>query len=544
MVLDPVSKTFEFLTTTGNVHAVDVLIYALDAADEAVRERAGVALLRRAATRGQTEVIRRYDRLPERVRGMLREQQPGRLTGALRHALCYGDEQLRGFGRKLLLDAEYYDQAPLLLEMIESDHLEQSEFGASLLRELVGRLYEHLHGDKEARKGNGDEKDGSKAGRSAAKMGRAVLAHLENAIAKYEKLKRPAPIVEAALSLGCIEHESARKILNQSALGCRELAGNLLMTSRDPGVMRLVLDLMARSYPPLRVFAVLQERSDIEFITHILKSYPRNPGETLVKNIRQVESVAWLRDQETLDAIPQELHESLVSFVSSTGIPHAAKTALHQWIIRNGSSEGRLASAEALSVLDDRAVKTALYENLESPDEVAQAWATSQLRSRGIPEALRLLIERLDSPHEAVRAAAREELHSFNLELMLGLFDQVDASLAHRAGELVRKIDHDYVERLKAELSGPIARKRMHAARGAVALGMADDVADAIIALAEDEDALVRRTIAEILPEMKHDGILAVLDRLRDDPNSRVREGAEEAIERIAGSRSSMAESA
>jgi hypothetical protein len=311
------------------------------------------------------------------------------------------------------------------------------------------------------------------------------------------------------------------------------LAANLLMTSRVPGVMQSVLDFMARSYPPLRVFQVLQERSDLKFILSLLQSFPRNPGETLIKNIRQVESVAWLKDLEVLDTIPQELHEALVAFVSSTGIPHAMKTAVHQWIIRNGSSEGRLASAEALTVLDDRAVKTALYDSLESKDEVAQAWATGQLRSRGIPEALRLLIERLDSPHDSVRAVARDELQSFNLELMLGLFDQIDSTLARRAGLLVRKIDTDYVRKLNGELTGPIARKRMHAARGAVALGMQDEVADAILSLADDEDPLVRRTIVELLPEIKSPDIPSILDRLRDDPNARVREGVDAAIARL-----------
>jgi len=534
---EPLAKTFDFLTTTGNVNAVDVLIYALSSPDEPIRERAGIALLRRAATRGQIEVIKRFDGLPARVRSMLLEQQPGRLTAALRHCLLYGDDALRNSARDLVLEGEYYDQVPSLLEMIESGQEHLYELGRMLLGELTDRLFEHVHGGKEARRAAAEGEPARKPLKNAAKVGMGVLAALEGALQRFGRLKHPDEVVEAALVLGAVDHESARKLLTQAATECRELAGRLLMSSRRPGVMQLVLDLMSRNYPPPRAFQVLQERTDPEFIAHLLGRFPKNLGETSLKNFRQVESVAWLKPGSAiLPAIPPGLHDPLVSFVAAIGIPHQEKTIVYQWVIHNGSTEGRLAAAEVLTVLDDRAVKKALYSSLQSNDEDAQVWATSQLRARGVPEALRLLIERLDSPHESVRNVAREELHSFNLDLMLNLYEHLDPGLCLRAGQLVRKIDTECIPKLRQEFTSPIARRRMRAARASLALGLDHDVLAELLELARDDDSLVRRTAAEVLAAIEAPQALQALNELKDDQNPRVREEAAKGLaERLAG---------
>jgi len=299
-------------------------------------------------------------------------------------------------------------------------------------------------------------------------------------------------------------------------------------------VMQFVLDLMARSFPPPRVFQVIQERTDPEFVCHLLQRFPPNLSDVQQKNYRQLESVDWLKQGWSFfEAIPAELHGALVSFLSSTGIPHRDKSSVHQWIIRHGSTDARLASAEALSGMDDTAVKTALYQNLQSQDEEAQAWATGQLRAQGVPEAVRLLVERLDSPLESVRSIAREELHSFNLDLMLNLFEHLDASVCLKAGGILRKVDPDCVEQLRAELSGPVARKRIRAARAALALGMQNDLAADLRGMARDQDALIRRTAAEILGDLAATESFETLTGLVKDPNPRVRDAAERALTKV-----------
>jgi hypothetical protein len=382
-----------------------VLIYALDAADESIREKAGgVAETRRHAWPDRGDSSFR----PAAARA---RHAPRPAGGATDLALVIVDARrrnARSLGRALLLEGEYYELVPGLLQMIESNAAELSRLGGELLLALVNLLYAPSHSGKDAPKGPADQQPSKRSANKAAKSGRLVLSQLENALKNFDKLKNPDNVVEAALALGCIDHEAARKVLLHSPPLCRELAGRLLMTSRHPAVMQFVLDLLSRSFPPPRALQVVQERSDPEFVCHLLRFFPRNLNEVQYKNYHQIESIDWLdKGWAFLEQIPAGLHEALVSFVSATGVPQRDKSMLHQWIIQHGSSEGRLASAEALSITDEKAVKTALYQNLESQDESAQAWATGQLRAHGIPEAVQLLVSRLDSPIESSRSRTR-----------------------------------------------------------------------------------------------------------------------------------------
>jgi HEAT repeat protein len=127
-------------------------------------------------------------------------------------------------------------------------------------------------------------------------------------------------------------------------------------------------------------------------------------------------------------------------------------------------------------------------------------------------------------------------LRSFNLDLMLNLFDQLDARICLRAGEILRKTDANCIQKLREEVSGPVARKRMQAARAAAALGMQHDVAAELVAMARDEDALIRRTAAEVLAEVGTPEAEEVLHEMLGDVNSRVRDEAEKSLAaRLAG---------
>src|SRR5690606_20621406 len=118
----------------------------------------------------------------------------------------------------------------------------------------------------------------------------------------------------------------------------------------------------------------------------------------------------------------------LVSLLKHTGLPERKKLRVMEWLIKHGETEGRQAAAEALAADSNQAVQDIVIDGLYSEDVEVQAWATGQLRSKGIPQAFELLIERLDSPVPEVQEAARTELGDFNLKRLLDLFDQIDRS--------------------------------------------------------------------------------------------------------------------
>jgi HEAT repeat protein len=219
-----------------------------------------------------------------------------------------------------------------------------------------------------------------------------------------------------------------------------------------------------------------------------------------------------------------QLQSRVIEFVAAINLPQEEKLAVQAWLVQNGSAEGRLAASSILSSLDSGAVEQIIFNSLNSGEESIQAWATSQLRPQHIPETFSLLIERLDSPLEAVREAAREELSSFNVDMLLGIFDHLDPEICRRAGELTLKIDPECCFKLSRELAHPVCRNRIRAARAARMLGLHRRVLPALLAMLEHSDSLVRRTAVEVLDDVATREVIMALERLHDDPSPRVRE--------------------
>lgn len=523
---DALDKTFSVLTTTSNTHVVGVLIHALDVADKAVQSRAAAALLKQTSTRGQTEVIRRLESLCPEARTEL-EKQTGRIAAALKQALLHGDGQLRRNGLEIVRAAEDYEQIPTLLRMLESDDNDLCDETVQTLHELIDRLYEHSRAE------GGAASNGNYL-RDAPQVRHRVLTELNRAVAHFEQLIHADDVVEAILILGDAASFAVRQVLLQSGPDCRDAAGDLLVTSRHPGVMQLIPDFMSQNYPPAKVIEAVEQRDDAEFITHLLRWFPKHLSAIQQKNFRQIEVIVWLEPQTmSLETLPGNLQGRLAEFVRATGLPDDCKTRVQEWLVRYGSPDGRLAAGQVLATLDKQEVRGILLGSLESDDEHVQAWATGQLRKQDMPNALTMLVERLDSRAAAVRETAREELDSFNLDLMMDLYEQLDPVVCRRAGRLVEKIDRECIAKLTHYLQAPVRSRRLRAARAALALGLHTKVFYSLSMMLSDDDAMIRRTAAEILGHVVTTESYEVLLSVRDDPSPRVREAANTAIDQL-----------
>ena len=512
----PLQKTFDLLAGTANPNAVDVLLAALDLDLQEIRIQAVGALARRETLRGRIEIIRRLDSFGEEAYASLVERI-GKMHGALRHCLLHGEIGLRRRALEIVQATDCYEQVDTLLELFgrEEDEL-QAEL-SDVFSQLMRQIYKHCAS------GRGK----SLGGRAAWEVKQKVLTQLASACSNYAELSAQEEVLTAILALGDPDHFAVKRVLSQSSPECRQLAGRLLSSSRHPGVINLVLEWMGKNYPHARIFEVIQQREDLEFVEQLLRWLPRRPTELQQKNFEQIESVAWLHpDHPVLLAIEPQLQARIVDLLATLGLTIAEKDAIQEWLVRHGSPEGRLAATDVLSSLDDSRVEHIILNGLNSGDENVQAWATSQLREHRMPETFSLLIERLDSDLPAVREAAREELSSFNLETLLGLIDHLDPAACRRAGSLIQKVDATAVESLSRELANPVRRKRIRAARACRMMGMQQSVVPALLAMLEDNDNLVRRTALEVLQGVSVPEVLQAVRSLTDDPSPRVRETA------------------
>ena len=362
------------------------------------------------------------------------------------------------------------------------------------------------------------------------------MAALDEACQFFHELAYAEDVVESILVLGGPGHFSAQKVLSQGSAECRALARELLQTSRHPGVMRFLLDSLSKPYPPSRVIDAIQTRADPEFILATLRWVPKRWTATQERNLRQIEHIAWLTGNEVfLDLIPEELQTALMTFISATGLDRDIKTAVREWIVRNGCPEARNQAIAVLDELDDETVQGIVLDGLDSDDPDVEAWATSQLRSQHVPDALNKLIAKLDSPEASVQAVARQELQGFDLDCVLSRFEEMSPEARKNAGTLLKKINPDFLVELTRELHHPIRRHRLRAIRGSLALGWHLQVFHSLLFLINDEDTLIRRAAIEVLGHIPTPESIAALVALKADPSQRVRETVEQALSRLAG---------
>jgi HEAT repeat protein len=523
---DPLKKTFKLLTSSPNASAVDLTIAALAVTNERTQQAATTSLLKRSSTRGQVEVVRRFDRLcPDAQR--IVEEQVSSIEAALRQCLLHGDADLRRNALEIVRLTGDYQQIPALLELLRQDDGDVADTAAETIRDLVSDLHEYLTFDTET-------KAGGKHLRNAPQVKHEVLTSFNQACTEFDTLTRPRNVVEGVLVLGDPENFAVKTVLWKGSQECRELAGQLLLSSNHPGVMQLVLDSLSQNYPHPKVFEAISTRDDLEFVSHVLQSFPKRLTSIQQKNFHQIEHLPWIdRQGSSLSIIPPGLQVPLVAFVAASGLSSDEKLGVQEWIVRHGAPEGRLAASAVISSLDASAMQGIVTESLDAKDPETQAWATAQLRSSDVPEAIVLLIERLDSPVMEVRNAARDALSSFNVSRMLEMFDSMQPELCRNAGALMVKISPESVHELSREMANPIRRHRIRAAHAALAMGLQEQVLPSLMAMLEDGDALVRRTGAELLAEVTNPAVVEVLGNIKDDPSQPVRDTARKSLEAI-----------
>ena len=527
-MLDPLALTFECLATTENGHALDILIPALDSDQPRVRTLATTALLRRRSTRGHMELVRRLERLAPEMRSAVARHSAG-LETSLRQCLMHGDAELRTNALSIVAWIHDYNHMPGLLNLLEDRNNLQKQAVVEVIRELIAHLYDQLHHTSEGTAASAPVRD-------AERIRDQVIAALENSCNRFETHGCEV-VLESLLALAGIEHFALKKLLRQPGHPLREFAERLLLTSTHPGVMSKVTDFMGLNYPPAIALQAIQHRSDPEFIAHLLRWLPRRLSPAQQLNYKQITSLTWLQEPAShLELIPPALQKRLVTFVRQTGITARDQRTAIDWIVKFGVPEARQAATDVLSSAHDDAVQEIVIGGLSSEEPEVQAWATTQLRARGVPQAFSLLIERLDSPLPEVRDAARAELGDFNLKRVLELYDHLEPTTCILAGKLMQKIDPDSLHQLRLEMTNTMRTKRIRAVQAAVAIGVQKQVAGTLIELLQDEDAVVRRTAIEILGTVPAPEVLQALQPALDDPSPRVRAAAEHSVQQITAS--------
>jgi hypothetical protein len=135
-------------------------------------------------------------------------------------------------------------------------------------------------------------------------------------------------------------------------------------------------------------------------------------------------------------------------------------------------------------------------------------------------------VELLDSRHAAVRAAARESLAEFNFARFVGTYDLLDDEVRKSTGALVKRVDPQTVPLLKEELKSPMRTRRIRGLEIARLLHLADAAEEAVVALLQDEDHLIRAEAAATLAAAHGDASYRALEEALHDRSPTVQDAA------------------
>lgn len=513
---EPLRKTFDYLTRSGNPAAPKVLLRALQVDASGVRRMAVNALIRRSEPAGHAELLRRFRSFPRETQQQLETAQSS-LNIAVRDALRGSDRLLRDQALDFVARSSGLAHVDSLLRlMLGGGAVSQKAFETLLV--LVGRLDETGDG-------------GAKSSQSIRHAREAAVATIADWLSRFRTTPFLPDLVQAVLCLGAAESRAVRHLLVEAEPDIVEAAWRRLETGTARGIARLLCELLQRDAFREPAAEILQRRDEPEFVVQLLRSLPGELSSKQRAAFNRLRRFAWLNAAEPdLDWISSDGQATVARLVEASGLPEDDKLSVYDWMLHHGSRAGRMAASDILSKIDPDRVTDAVFEGLHADDVEVQVWATSKLRERPTPAAFTELIRQLDNPATEVRHTAQEELHSFDAPLLLELFDELTPQVCRTAGALAEKIDPATADELIAHFRHPIRKQRVRAIRAAKALGFAQRAEAALLKLLDDEDYVIRRTTIDVLRDCDSKAVENRLKLLLADDDSRIRDAAQAAL--------------
>lgn len=528
-VREGLKTTFAQLAHTENEAAVQILIPALDSPDRSIQEGALRSLLQRRSLAGQHEILSRLHLLGDRAKSIV-EAHRASMSHALRDAVLDASPQLCANACQAALWFREYDLLPALINALEDEANANAPLAAQTALALVDTFYEELT----------TERDGQPH-RDLRLLRERLTECLEASVRRFPRQNR-REVIEAFLMLAAHDNATLKQILLDPLDNRYLTVIDALTHSQRPGVLRLILELLDDPNAPSAALALIAHRSDFEFISRLLDRVDVTPSPIVLHNLGRMGAIAWLHHPRPLiERLDEARQAALVQVVMASSMNRLEAFKTIALMIVQGQTGARRAAAAALAEFHGaEANQLALKALLDADDEV-QARVIGQLRDRGIPGAISILLDLLASPSDAIRQAARESLSEFRFPRYLASFDMLDEEVRSTTGKLVFKIDPSTIPLLAEEMRSLSRRRRIRALQMAAAIEAVSVMPDAVLRLLGDEDHLVRLEAARALGQCNSLEAYAALLDAKHDRSLTVREAAAASLEQIANNSPALA---
>ncbi|HZN33617.1 MAG TPA: HEAT repeat domain-containing protein [Pirellulaceae bacterium] len=512
------TTTFELLGEAENDAATGVLLAALDASQREIRDQALTALLKRHSGTAELNILGRWNDLSLRWKTQVAERV-GWLSGAIRKAVLARDARLYECGCSAAVFTRDYDLIPVFVQAAVDRANPYAVRAAAATLELAELLSEELAAPRDYR-----------IRRDPQLQRQHVLAGLERAAAQFDEHGR-RELLEAYVLLASREDAVLKRILqsptDRSFLPLVEVLTN---TSR-PGAQRLLLSYLDDPHAPLPAIHIIGRRSDVSFLRQLARKISAEPTPVIQANLKRIESLPWITGNlGVLDALSETEQPGAVHLAGSSSAPrhHALEAIAH--VLRQGHVPGRRAAAKVLGEFRGPEASELALRSLTDSDPLVRAACAAQLRQRNVPGAINRLLQLLDSPHQAEREAAQAGLSEFRFERFAANFDNLSPEARRSAGPIVRRVDPQAIDQIRAELEAPTRGRRKRALEMSVALSAVLELQPLVAALLKDEDQYLRIEAIRALAPIDTPAVRQLLRDALLDPQPLVQQAAEAAL--------------
>ncbi len=521
------NATCQVLSNTRNRAVVPVVVAGIRSSSPEVRAAVIRAAVRRHDPATHTELVSHFAELDAADQTVLCETHRGMTHHAapvLRKAVLEGDATLCFGACEIIQAAGDFEMFPTLLKAAENKKHKHPADVLATIAGLTDRLFQDLaQWAGGAREGVHDP----------SFTRRHVLVALEQSLSRFAQHNR-TEILDAFLLLAPADNAMFLKILHDTHHPCHAAMVAALSTSEDSGIMDRLVELLRDTEAPTAALEVVAQRDDQQFLNLLLHELKHPAPLRVLHNMKRLRRVTWLEaHRERLLDFDGRAQAVAVDLAVASDINGEALFDLLALVLRGGLAEGRRASCQALARFADPRADELVLAAIDDPDAGVQAVALRQLRSRRLPDALKLLVSRLDAPSVEVREAARSSLAEFNFVRYRSMFDLLDEEAARTTGRLVHKVDPLACQKLAEDLASPSLTIRLRAIEMAVALAATDDVQPQLIELARHENVAVRKEAVLALGHCQQAGSAQVLDAASRDANGSVADAARASIAQL-----------
>jgi hypothetical protein len=537
------------LVKSENGAADDALLEALRVGTAAEAGRALDGLFQRGTAAGMSGVVERYADLPAELRPAVVAQMD-RLDTAVRECGRAGDTDARRSAVRLVADARC---APLAYVL--ADNLRHGDLSVAMSASaaLVGLAEWIVAGVRALQRGAGP-------GDPAAPR-----------LPTYEQIIQDRPDVEQAV-VRAVEQQRerpatdrvAQDVLRAAVLLCDSPASRLVNVLRGPRHAGQAVLARRLSQPPAAdavdafLVAAAHGGQRTTFGNALARIVDAPALDALVRRTH------WLKDQALatcMSAVSRGAWWTDADLLRDTAARHGEDVArVGRWIAASGTvdavQDDRLIGLrEQLLSLDPdnvaaradllrlgaarpRGASVALVVAfLNDPDERLSRMAAREIQRRRPTDFKNILMTRLGTAPASARRVIGRAVGQPAFEQFWANFDRMDAAGRRASGRALLKMLPDMPQRLNRRIAGLVGTPavpvfdRLKALQMVADLGCAREMAGTLIRLCADASPRVRSKAVALLGQVPAASLDALVERLLNDPDARVRANAVEVLE-------------